>query len=75
MKYSEIQEIGLHSCSTHVYTILTLEQSMRMSPGKLLSEPSFTVTPLKPEEGKKYNYGAVIDDLDLSDINGMKMEE
>ena len=48
---------------------------MRMSPGKLLSEPSFTVTPLKPEEGKKYNYGAVIDDLDLSDINGMKMEE
>jgi len=42
-----------------------------MSPGKLLSEPSFTVTPLTPEGGKKYNYGAIIDDLDLNDINGV----
>ena len=28
------------------------------------------MTPLKPEPGKKYNYGAIIDDLDLGDING-----
>jgi hypothetical protein len=41
-----------------------------MSPGKLLSEPSFTVNELVPEAGKKYNYGAVIEDLDLSEING-----
>jgi hypothetical protein len=41
-----------------------------MSPGKLLSEPTFTLTPVEKSPEEKYNYGAVITGLDLNDIDG-----
>jgi xanthine dioxygenase len=44
--------------------------STSMSPGKLLSQPSFKLTPIKPSQGKKCNFGAVAEGLDLNDIAG-----
>lgn len=41
-----------------------------MSPGKLLSEPSFKLTPVEKLENEKFNFGAVITGLDLNNING-----
>jgi hypothetical protein len=41
-----------------------------MSPGKLLSEPSFKLTPIEKTPSEKHNYGAVITGLDLNDIHG-----
>ena len=41
-----------------------------MSPSVLKSEPGFTVVPMKKTSDDKTNFGAVIGDLDLSDISG-----
>jgi hypothetical protein len=41
-----------------------------MSPSKLLSEPSFTLTPIEKSSFEKSNYGAVITGLDLDSITG-----
>ncbi|EON96408.1 putative alpha-ketoglutarate dependent xanthine dioxygenase protein [Phaeoacremonium minimum UCRPA7] len=40
-----------------------------MSPSTLLPEPSFTLTPMDKTPKEKHNFGAVITDLDLSDIS------
>ena len=45
-----------------------------MSPGRLLAEPSFTIIPMQKELGKKTNFGATIDDLDLGNISGTSSE-
>jgi hypothetical protein len=41
-----------------------------MSPGKLLSEPSFKLALIEKTTSEKHNYGAVITGLDLNDIHG-----
>ena len=40
-----------------------------MSPGKLIAEPSFTVTDLPKSAKDKTNYGAVIEGVDLNNVN------
>jgi hypothetical protein len=40
-----------------------------MSPSKLI-EPTFTLTPMKAPADKKYNFGAVVTDIDLNNISG-----
>jgi hypothetical protein len=41
-----------------------------MSPAMVYDEPSFTLAPIQKTPEQKYNYGAVITDLDLNDISG-----
>ena len=41
-----------------------------MSPGELLSKPSFTIAPLEKQSEQNFNGGAVITGLDLNDISG-----
>ncbi|KAH8681919.1 hypothetical protein BX600DRAFT_429821 [Xylariales sp. PMI_506] len=39
-----------------------------MSPGKLVSEPSFKLTPLEKTAKEKYNFGAVVEGVDLNNV-------
>ena len=49
----------------------TLRQTpTAMAPGVLAPEPTFTVNVMNKSATKKYNFGAVIDDLDLENISG-----
>lgn len=41
-----------------------------MSPSKLLPKASFTLLPIEKSAQEKYDYGAVIVDLDLNEISG-----
>lgn len=42
-----------------------------MSPGRLASESTFEIKELKKSANEKYNFGAVIEDLDLGNMSGM----
>jgi hypothetical protein len=42
-----------------------------MSPAALTPEPTFHVLPLIKRKEQKFNFGAVVECLDLNDISGM----
>jgi hypothetical protein len=41
-----------------------------MSPSQVIDGPSFKLSPIDKEEGKKTNFGAIVTGLDLNDISG-----
>ena len=41
-----------------------------MAPGILVPEPSFTISPMTKTAKDKHNFGAIIEDIDLENIEG-----
>lgn len=44
-----------------------------MSPSAVTPEPTFSVTGIEKEAGKKYNFGATVTGLDLGTISGRSL--
>lgn len=42
-----------------------------MSPAALTPEPTFQVVPLEKRKDQKFNFGAIVEGLDLNDISGI----
>lgn len=42
-----------------------------MSPAALTPEPTFQVLPLIKRKDQKFNFGAIVEGLDLNNISGM----
>lgn len=43
-----------------------------MSPSATISEATFTITTMKKSSNDKHDYGAIVSDIDLNDINGTR---
>jgi hypothetical protein len=44
-----------------------------MAPSRLAQEPTFTVTPMIKSPQDKHDFGAVIEGIDLENINGQEL--
>jgi hypothetical protein len=72
-KYTSIRQREFYSKSIlGLFNHPTLHPS-DMSPGKLLSEQSFEITPIEKSPEDKHNYGAVLTGLDLNDVSGKSL--